>query len=151
MTLKETYRASRSDSRRARMSLSLTGPLTFRMIDRLDSSMNSTRTWVTPPRDPVRPRTWMLVCAISVNEWLWHGMACHSWMGRCRHWRKYAGNPNVLIVPPQMWAFVEIRSTSNLVDNAARFSCLLQDALLHPLPLLPESWGRHSTRLKATF
>ena len=56
---KNTHRASRSDSKRARMSLSLTGPLTFRMIDRLDSSMNSTRTWVTPPRDPVRPRTWI--------------------------------------------------------------------------------------------
>lgn len=29
------------------------GPLTFRMIDRVWSSMNSTRTWVTPPRDPI--------------------------------------------------------------------------------------------------
>lgn len=29
------------------------GPLTFRMIDRVWSSMNSTRTWVTPPREPV--------------------------------------------------------------------------------------------------
>ena len=28
------------------------GPLTFRMIDRVWSSMNSTRTWVTPPREP---------------------------------------------------------------------------------------------------
>jgi len=56
-----THRASRSDSRRARMSLTRTGPLTFRMIDREVSSMNSTRTWVTPPRDPVRPRT----CSIS--------------------------------------------------------------------------------------
>lgn len=39
------------------MSLTRTGPLTFRMIEREVSSMNSTRTWVTPPRDPVRPRT----------------------------------------------------------------------------------------------
>lgn len=52
-----TYRASRSDSRRARMSLVLTGPFTLRMIERLVSSKNSTRTWVTPPREPVRPRT----------------------------------------------------------------------------------------------
>lgn len=28
------------------------GPLTFRMIERVWSSMNSTRTWVTPPREP---------------------------------------------------------------------------------------------------
>lgn len=52
-----TYRASRSLSRRAKMSFSRTGPFTFRMIVRLGSSMNSTRTWVTPPREPVRPRT----------------------------------------------------------------------------------------------
>lgn len=52
-----THRASRSLSNSARMSSSRTGPLTFRMIVRVVSSMNSTRTWVTPPRDPVRPRT----------------------------------------------------------------------------------------------
>lgn len=28
------------------------GPLTFRMMERVWSSMNSTRTWVTPPREP---------------------------------------------------------------------------------------------------
>lgn len=27
------------------------------MMERVESFMNSTRTWVTPPRDPVRPRT----------------------------------------------------------------------------------------------
>jgi hypothetical protein len=54
---RSTHRASRSDSSRARMSFSRTGPFTFRMIVRLVSSMNSTRTCVTPPREPVRPRT----------------------------------------------------------------------------------------------
>ena len=39
------------------MSFSRTGPFTLRMIVRLGSSMNSTRTCVTPPREPVRPRT----------------------------------------------------------------------------------------------
>lgn len=39
------------------MSLTRTGPLTLRMMEREVSSMNSTRTWVTPPREPVRPRT----------------------------------------------------------------------------------------------
>ena len=29
------------------------GPLTLRMMLRVVSSMNSTRTWVTPPREPV--------------------------------------------------------------------------------------------------
>jgi hypothetical protein len=29
------------------------GPLTLRMIERVWSSRNSTRTWVTPPREPV--------------------------------------------------------------------------------------------------
>lgn len=29
------------------------GPLTFLMMERVVSSMNSTRTWVTPPREPV--------------------------------------------------------------------------------------------------
>ena len=38
------------------MSPSRTGPLTLRMMDRLDSSRNSTRTWVHCPWEPVRPR-----------------------------------------------------------------------------------------------
>lgn len=37
------------------MSPSRTGPLTFRIILRLVLSRNSTRTCVTPPREPVRP------------------------------------------------------------------------------------------------
>lgn len=32
--------------------LCIPGPLTLRMIERVWSSMNSTRTWVTPPREP---------------------------------------------------------------------------------------------------
>ena len=77
----ETHRASRSDSRRARMSLVRTGPLTLRMMERLVSSRNSTLTWVTPPREPVRPRTckhrWsdqhlgLLTISVSMN--LGHG------------------------------------------------------------------------------
>lgn len=31
------------------------GPLTLRMMERVWSSMNSTRTWVTPPREPIPP------------------------------------------------------------------------------------------------
>merc|ERR550539_158610 len=38
--------ASLSDSNSVRMSPSLTGPFTLRMMDRLESSKNSTRTWV---------------------------------------------------------------------------------------------------------
>jgi hypothetical protein len=62
-------RASRSDSKRHRISSSRTGrmlatahffrggqivpgPLTLRMIERVVSSINSTRTCVTPPREP---------------------------------------------------------------------------------------------------
>lgn len=33
-------------------SLIVPGPLTLRMMERVVSSMNSTRTWVTPPREP---------------------------------------------------------------------------------------------------
>lgn len=33
-------------------------PLTLRMMERVWSSMNSTRHWVTPPREPV----WLLAC-----------------------------------------------------------------------------------------
>ncbi len=50
-------RASRSHSRSVRVSPSRTGPLTLRMMERLVSSMNSTRTWVTLPVLPVRPST----------------------------------------------------------------------------------------------
>eukprot|EP00457_Paulinella_chromatophora_P001954 gb/GEZN01001957.1/.p1 GENE.gb/GEZN01001957.1/~~gb/GEZN01001957.1/.p1 ORF type:complete len:825 (-),score=138.84 gb/GEZN01001957.1/:148-2622(-) len=46
------------------MSLSLTGPLTFLMILRwvppgAPPSMSSTRAWVTPPREPVRAKTFI--------------------------------------------------------------------------------------------
>ena len=69
-----SLRASRSDSSRQRMSSSRTaeilvsrfsrrsihqsipGPLTLRMMLRVVSSMNSTRHWVTPPREPVQVR-----------------------------------------------------------------------------------------------
>lgn len=44
------------------MSSSLQGPLTLRMMLRVLSSIISTRTWVTPPREPVRPRT-LTTCA----------------------------------------------------------------------------------------
>jgi hypothetical protein len=71
-------RASRSDSKRHKMSSSRTidklaaahfirgaqtlpGPLTLRMIERVVSSINSTRTCVTPPREPFFR---LLVCHI---------------------------------------------------------------------------------------
>ena len=47
------------------MSFSFTGPLTFRMSCRCESSRNSTRTWVTPPREPVLPRT---CCIHKINR-----------------------------------------------------------------------------------
>lgn len=38
--------------RRAGEMRGIPGPLTFRMMERVVSSINSTRTWVTPPREP---------------------------------------------------------------------------------------------------
>lgn len=38
------------------MSPTRTGPFTLRMMDRFWSSRKSIRTWVMPPRLPVRPR-----------------------------------------------------------------------------------------------
>lgn len=60
-----THLASLSDSNSAKISLSLTGPLTLRMIEREESSMNSTRTWVTPPREPVLPRTLTTLASLT--------------------------------------------------------------------------------------
>jgi len=57
--------ASLSDSSRHRISSTLTGPLTFRIMLRLVSSMNSTLTCVTPPRDPVRPRTLVTLTSLT--------------------------------------------------------------------------------------
>lgn len=52
-----SLRASRSDSSRVRTSPSRTGPFTLRMMERLVSSMNSTRTCGTerPQHGPARP------------------------------------------------------------------------------------------------
>lgn len=38
---------------------------TNRMMERVESSMNSTRTWVTPPRDPVRPSTLTTLASLT--------------------------------------------------------------------------------------
>ena len=35
------------------------------MMERVESSMNSTRTWVTPPREPVRPRTLTTLASLT--------------------------------------------------------------------------------------
>jgi hypothetical protein len=51
------------------MSFSRTGPLTLRMMEREVSSMNSTRTWVTPPREPVRPRTLVTLASLTGVFW----------------------------------------------------------------------------------
>ena len=64
--------ASRSHSNKHKISPSLTGPLTFRTMLRpvpvpASASMNSTRTWVTLPVFPVRPRT--LLTLASLTGW----------------------------------------------------------------------------------
>merc|ERR1711978_73158 len=59
--------ASRSDSSNVKMSPSLTGPLTLRMIDRLVSSKNSTRTCVHCPWDPVRPKTLVTFASLGLS------------------------------------------------------------------------------------
>lgn len=61
--------ASRSDSKRVRMSPSRTGPFTLRMICRFCSPINSTLTWVHWPWLPVLPRTLMtraLITCLSI-------------------------------------------------------------------------------------
>ena len=47
------------------MSPSRTGPLTFRTMVRFRSSRNSTRTWVTLPVLPVRPRTRFTLASLT--------------------------------------------------------------------------------------
>ena len=49
--VQRSLRASRSDSNRVSTSPSRTGPFTFRMMERLVSSMNSTRTYGAHRRD----------------------------------------------------------------------------------------------------
>jgi len=62
-----------------RMSPSRTGPLTLRTMERPpmppESSMNSTRTWVTFPVFPVRPRTRFTLASLT-------GWSCRSENGR---------------------------------------------------------------------
>jgi len=58
--------ASRSDSKRVKISPCRTGPLTFRVMVRL-SSTNSTRTWVHWPWEPVRPTMEM---TLAYRGWL---------------------------------------------------------------------------------
>lgn len=45
------------DCRHIAIQKNVPGPLTLRMIERDWSSMNSTRTWVTPPREPIVQKT----------------------------------------------------------------------------------------------
>eukprot|EP00442_Polarella_glacialis_P014781 CAMPEP_0115091486 /NCGR_PEP_ID=MMETSP0227-20121206/26138_1 /TAXON_ID=89957 /ORGANISM="Polarella glacialis, Strain CCMP 1383" /LENGTH=81 /DNA_ID=CAMNT_0002483001 /DNA_START=105 /DNA_END=347 /DNA_ORIENTATION=- len=55
------------------MSPSRTGPFTLRIRDRPASSgavsvMNITRTWITPPREPVRPSTLSTLASFTPPE-----------------------------------------------------------------------------------
>lgn len=59
--------ASLSDSRRVRMSPSRTGPLTFLIIDRLESSRKSTLTWVHCPWEPVRPNSFVTLAKVILS------------------------------------------------------------------------------------
>lgn len=68
------------------MSFSLTGPFTFRMMDRVESSMNSTRTWVTPPRLPVLPRTFVTFASLTGT------LVVSCGHGRGAEWRRSAGS-----------------------------------------------------------
>lgn len=55
-------------TKRVRMSSSLTGPTTLRTMLRWVSSKNSTRTWVTAPREPVRASTLVtLACLMGTS------------------------------------------------------------------------------------
>lgn len=47
---------------------SLTGPLTFLMMDLLGSSMNSTLTWITFPVFPVRPSTLLTLASLTLGS-----------------------------------------------------------------------------------
>ena len=57
-------RASLSDSNRVSTSPSRTGPLTFRMMERLVSSINSTQTCVHCPCEPVLPSTLVTLASL---------------------------------------------------------------------------------------
>lgn len=59
--------ASLSDSKRVRMSPSLTGPLTFLIIDRFESSKKSTLTCVHCPCDPVRPNNFVTLANVILS------------------------------------------------------------------------------------
>lgn len=61
--------ASRSDSRRVRISPSRTAPFTLRMICRFCSPRNSTFTWVHWPCEPVRPRI-LVTCNLSKKSFV---------------------------------------------------------------------------------
>lgn len=74
--------ASLSHSNKHKISPSLTGPLTFLTMERpveapASASMNSTRTWVTFPVFPVRPRTRLTLASFT-------GWSC--WIGRIVKW-----------------------------------------------------------------
>lgn len=66
------------------MSFSRTGPFTLRMMDRVESSMNSTRTWVTPPLLPVLPRTLTTFASLT---WVFVESCWWCWWCRCCWWR----------------------------------------------------------------
>ena len=76
------------------MSFSRTGPLTFLTIERVESSMNSTRTWVTPPREPVRPRT--LTTLASLTGTLFEVVSYSKHRGSERRRGRESANPELM-------------------------------------------------------
>lgn len=67
------------------MSPTRTGPFTLRMMDRFWSSRKSIRTWVMPPRLPVRPRIMATLPSLT-------GCSCGSYKSQGNDKRRSSTN-----------------------------------------------------------
>ena len=140
--------ASRSDSKRVKISPCRTGPLTFRVMVRL-SSTNSTRTWVHWPWEPVRPTMEM---TLAYRGWLALSMVVFFWMWFFRvlvnfFWKRKRKNSGYFWVILESWTdYITNLHPSQYTHTANTYK---KYSAPHP-PTSSESPSSHNTQ-KSTY
>ena len=113
------------------MSFSLTGPLTFLTMVLEESSTNSTRTWVTPPLEPVLPNTLMTLAKVTGVLVSWELLV--FWFWRWKNFFQIFDRKNevlfshLILATRSRWSWIKvsiyrssssIRHQNNLADNS---------------------------------
>lgn len=118
------------------MSPTRTGPLTLRMMDRFWSSRKSIRTWVMPPRLPVRPRIMETLPSLT-------GCSCGDWDNQEDKTNRNKHQKSTFKMYKQS---VSTRRTTLLAERSRKTHRAMRSHLQQPNPCSISAEGHNSAR-----